>query len=384
MKVAITFPGCHRRAGVERVVYECARYLASTDNQVTVLASEWDEIPHPRVKMVRIQNGPMPSFLQGIGFLRKCTKALRNISFDVLNTHGCTCPFEGVHWVQSVHAAWLERAKQFRLLGSWSWWRQHLNPAHRILLCQERAHFRGRRFRHLIATTSAVKSDLTRLYGVPQNDITVIPNGFSPTEFNAARRMQNRSAARSALSLDQDETVFLFAANELARKGYTTLLKAIVCLPDQNFKLLAVGRFSQKEAVKLAIEMGVVSRIIFHSSTDDISWYHAASDALVLPTQYEAFCLTILEALGSGLPVITTDVPGARDVVRDGVNGKLIGNPDNVDGLAEAMASLCNKRITQEMSQETSSSVAGYKWPSLLNQYESILQQHSNAKGLDV
>jgi glycosyltransferase involved in cell wall biosynthesis len=62
----------------------------------------------------------------------------------------------------------------------------------------------------------------------------------------------------------------------------------------------------------------------------------------VLPTQYEAFCLAILESLGSGLPVVTSRVPGAHDAVQHGVNGALITDPRDGHELAEALRPLLN------------------------------------------
>ena len=45
MRVAIGFPGCHRRGGVERVVYECVRYLTNRHHAVDVLATDWENVP---------------------------------------------------------------------------------------------------------------------------------------------------------------------------------------------------------------------------------------------------------------------------------------------------------------------------------------------------
>src|SRR5579862_3187179 len=107
MKIALSFPGCHRRAGVERVVYECSRFLAGRGHEVTVIASEWDAHPGIRYRHVPPRNHPF--FLTGPSYFARSARAIRGGEFDVLNTHGCICPFDGVQWVQSVHLAWMNR-----------------------------------------------------------------------------------------------------------------------------------------------------------------------------------------------------------------------------------------------------------------------------------
>ena len=110
-------------------------------------------------------------------------------------------------------------------------------------------------------------------------------------------------------------------------------------------------------------------------STNEIAHYHAAADAFVLPTQYEAFSLAILEALGSGLPVITSNVPGARDAIQPGKNGLLLQDPNDPEELAEALRQTTQSRL-REMSEAAPDTVINYQWPRVLTRYESVLQKH--------
>jgi glycosyltransferase involved in cell wall biosynthesis len=109
------------------------------------------------------------------------------------------CPEGGVYWAQSVHAAWLEKAKSLRAPGSIAWWKQRLNPAHPLLLKLERSHFSKGGYRRIIALTEEVKADLGRFYGVPAADIDVVPNGYAPEEFNVPRAREIREAMRTEL-----------------------------------------------------------------------------------------------------------------------------------------------------------------------------------------
>ncbi|MGI4790073.1 MAG: glycosyltransferase family 4 protein [Janthinobacterium lividum] len=378
MKIALSFPGCHRRGGVERVVFECARYLAQHENDVTVFANEWDKDEEAPIRYEYVPIRKQPSFLRPLSYFQNATRLIDPGKFDVLNTHGCVCPTGGVHLVHSLHRAWLERSREMRGPLSAARWKQKLNPIHPVLLRLEALHFAERRYRKLIALTPQVKSDLHRLYDVPLEDVIVNPNGFSPTEFSPERRAARRNEMREHLGLKPDQTVLLFVANELERKGYPALIEAMRLLNDPSVRLLVVGRSDSASARRQAQEKGVSDQVIICGPTQDVSGFHAAADLFVLPTQYEAFCLAILEALGSGLPVVTTRVPGAQDAIQPGINGALVDDPKSGPMLAAALGPLLDKTARDALSDAAPASVLAYQWPTVFANYANILQQYSH------
>ena len=378
MTVALSFPGCHRRGGVERVVFECASYLAGRGHRVTVFADEWEKSERPGIEYRHVAARHRPDFLRGVSYYWKCSDAVAKAEFDVLNTHGAVCPTGGVHWVQSVHRAWLERSKEFRPALSMARLKQNLNPFHPLMLRLEEKHFRMRRYRKVIATTEEVKSDLHRLYEVPTEDVVVIPNGFSESEFNPERRAERRGAARQKLGLQPGDVALLFVANELERKGFKTVLEAMRILQSPRLRLLAIGRPRAAAIREETARFGLDAQVTACGSTSDVAEYHAAGDLFVLPTQYEAFSLAILEALGSGVPVITSNVPGARNAIRSGVNGFLIDDPKSGEQLAAAIATLLDDDKRSALSSQTPASVAAYRWSSVLQSYEQVLTENSN------
>jgi len=377
MRVALAFPGCHRRAGVERVMWECARFLDRRGHSVTVFANEWEPCPGAGIEYVRVPMLKTPFFLRGWSYFRNCTAMLDRSRFDVLNTHGCVCPTGGVQWVQSVHHAWLERSRKMRSPLSLSRLRQRINPLHPVLLHLERKHFRQGSYRKIIATTEEVRSDLVRLFGLPADDIVIVPNGFSPEEFNPERRQSRRAEARARVGLADTDIALLFVAHELERKGYRTILDAMVLLGRPEVKLLVVGRADRRQAQELAAARGMERQVIHCGPTGDVAEYHAAADLFVLPTQYEAFCLAILEALGSGLPVVTSCVPGARDAIVPGVNGNIIKDPNSGMELAEVLRPYLDAGFRAEVSARAPETVESYRWPKVLERYERVLEENA-------
>ena len=371
MNIALSFPGCHRRGGVERIMFECANFLVGRGHDVHVFACEWE--PAPVVTYHKVEVPKKPGFTFGRRYKNACTAMLRDQQFDVLNTHGAVCPTGGVQWVQSIHAAWLDAAKKFRAPMSLARWKQRLNPVHPVLLRLEAEHFGHRGYRKLIATTQQVRQDLNTYYGVPFEDVEIIPNGFSPTEFNPECRHDRRTEERHKLGLTDDHIVLLLVANELARKGYAAILGAMKILNNPNLRLIVVGRPSVEEVKRQAVQAGLGDQVLALGSHSDVAAMHAAADLFILPTQYEAFCLAILESLGSGLPVITSGVPGARDAILPGLNGYVVEDPKNIESLAETLRPLLDHSRIAALSATTPATVEQYQWPNVLKRYEEIL-----------
>ncbi len=110
-------------------------------------------------------------------------------------------------------------------------------------------------------------------------------------------------------------------------KGLAFLIKALAEIKKENappFKLLVLGRDRQGFYLRMAGDLGIFEEVVFAGSTDEPEKYYGASDVLVHPTFYDACSLTVLEALASGLPVVTTASNGASGVLCHGEEGWVI------------------------------------------------------------
>jgi UDP-glucose:(heptosyl)LPS alpha-1,3-glucosyltransferase len=124
-------------------------------------------------------------------------------------------------------------------------------------------------------------------------------------------------------------------------KGLIFLIKALAEIKKENspaFKLLVLGRDRPDPYLSLARKMGNFKDVIFAGSTDEPEKYYGASDLLVHPTFYDACSLTVLEALASGLPVITTHSNGASGIITQGQEGFVISDPRDDHALVEKIA----------------------------------------------
>lgn len=372
MKIALSFIGCHRKGGVERLLLESANFLARRGHNVHVYANQFDpEVLHSNVTQHPVWAANRPSLLRLATYTRRCRSELSSSRAEVHGAFGVISPPGGIMNVQSVHRAWIEASQRLRKFSGRM--RQICNPVHPLLLSLEKQYFGKRRYRKLTAPTEQVKQDLMRFYDVPEEDIVIVPNGFNAESLNPIRADALRPEMRKKFGYRNDDFVIIFVANELERKGFGPLLRAFASLDDPRLHLLAVvGRVSTEAYQDTVRRMGLGKQVRFVGAQNDLAPYYAAADILALPTQYEAWGLVIVEALACGTRVLTSRLAGASVAVKEGVNGELVDDP--VDEREIAAKLECLLHYPRDQRNEVAASVSKFQWENVLPLYEQVLK----------
>ncbi len=365
------FPAAHHRGGVERIAWEALRVLARRGPVVFV--GERLDPPIDGVEHWPAHSGT--GSLAPLRFRRSAGAALRRRRpDDVVIAFGANCPVPDVAVVNSVHQVWLAHGRPARIKGiAVPNAVRYLLLRHQVLLAVERAYYRAMRTRRLVVVSEQVATDLAARFAVPRNRCTVLHNGFHPAQCSPDRRRAHRGEQRAAWGVADDEIVLLFVANELHRKGFDCLLDAVARVGDPRLSIRVVGRAPIEPYAARIDALGLTGRVHYHGSVD-IGLAHAAADALVLPTQYEAFALTIVEALASGLPVVTTTVPGAGDLIAHGDNGLLQRDPLDAVELAGLLTRVLDPAERDRLSQAGPPSVAELSWDRLMARLDDVAQ----------
>jgi UDP-glucose:(heptosyl)LPS alpha-1,3-glucosyltransferase len=372
-RLALCYSGCHRRGGVERVVFEAARHLHK-NWRTSVVAHEMPalgELPSD-VQMLQLPGRVLPL---GLGMARtraETQDVIENCRFDVVAGFGVQSPRDSVVWIQSVHAAWWELSRQRR--KGWMRWQQRLNPFHRIVLKMEEQLLRHRRYRRLIALSPAVRDDLQRFYDVPASDVDILPNGFHPEEFHSGVRVRHRQEQRSRFGIPPAAWVVLFVANEWERKGLLPLLQAVALLKDPTVHLVAAGKLPAALIRRRAAKLGIRERVHLVGQTSHVNECFGMADAFALPTIYEAWGMVVIEALACGLPVLTSRTAGASVAIDPGVNGYLLSSPEEPEAVVEGLRKL--RRGLHATPTAIERTVESYAWGRLLSQYAAILRRN--------
>ena len=134
-------------------------------------------------------------------------------------------------------------------------------------------------------------------------------------------------------------------------KGLDYLIKALAKIKKEDhviFKLLILGRDEKEPYLRLAKKTGIFEEVIFAGSTDEPEKYYGAADLLVHPTFYDACSLTVLEALASGLPVITTSSNGAGGLINLHELGFVISDPRDHKILAQQITFFSDPKVREK------------------------------------
>jgi UDP-glucose:(heptosyl)LPS alpha-1,3-glucosyltransferase len=245
-------------------------------------------------------------------------------------------------------------------------------PRHLVLLAMERQYFRTSRARAIICPSRRDVDDLAEIYGVDPTIACVVPNPFDPEVFNADRRAACRIEARASLGVGDSEIALLFVANELHRKGFGEALAALAEVRDERLSLHLIGRTPPTRYRATMGRLGLTQSVHYHGATNDVGWWLAGADLLLLPTQYEPFGLVIVEALASGVPVITTSVAGAAEAVEHGRTGLIQDDPYDVSELASLIRTAVAADL-EAWGRHAAASVGAYSRDRVMAQVEEIL-----------
>ena len=183
-------------------------------------------------------------------------------------------------------------------------------------------------------------------WGVPAERITVIYNGFKMPEVNEANEGA-RLATKKMLGLAKHSVVSV--SRLVPWKGFDCVIDVAVKLGalenvPTDFRLYIVGDGPdrvklEEKAARLKAPVTFVGKV----EHEKVLAYLSACDVFVLNTSYEGFSHLLLEAMGCGVPIVTTPVGGNVELIADGKTGLLVGQNDE-QALASAISRLLNDK----------------------------------------
>jgi glycosyltransferase involved in cell wall biosynthesis len=204
-----------------------------------------------------------------------------------------------------------------------------------------------RRFDALIAVAEEHKRYLAEEEGLSREKIRVIYNGVDASRYRPAL-IGERAEVRAALDIARDAVVIMAVASLKELKRLDLLLKAAAPLlhgEGSPVRLVLVGEGPERESLEaLARELGVQERTFFLGVRDDVETVLRAADLVVLSSRTEAFPNVVLEAMASGLAVVTTDVGSVREMVEPEASA-IVVPPGDEAALARAIERLAGDAI---------------------------------------
>jgi glycosyltransferase involved in cell wall biosynthesis len=201
------------------------------------------------------------------------------------------------------------------------------------------------RFFHLRVSACLVVSEETREeaihFGIPPEQIYLIPNGVDGRQFHPTLP-EERAAARRALGLHCERLV-LYVGRLSPEKNPLGLLEAWAAIDTEARKgalLVLVGDGPQRDKVQAKAQAAnLAGRVHLAGHCNNVATWYQAADVFVLSSYNEGLSNSMIEALASGLPVISTRVSGSSILIESPTAG-LVVDSGNVENLAGALESL--------------------------------------------
>ena len=260
-----------------------------------------------------------------------------------------------------------ERARRFGLFDGDLDEFQRFPGGRRVRLLRDSRDRALHRVDHLVSPSSYLASLAVR-WGVPEERVTVVPNTAPPLP-----ALPTRDAARGRFGLDGP--TLAFAGRITRQKALAVALEALAQV--DGVSLLVAGDGPDLGEVRRgASERGLDGRVRFVGSLDrdDVLALFRAADASVLPSSWENFPHTVVEALAVGTPVIATAVGGVPELVRDGENGLLVPAGDSA-ALADAIRRLVSEPgLRDQLAAGAAASVEHLESEKLYSRLEEILR----------
>ena len=218
-----------------------------------------------------------------------------------------------------------------------------------------------------VAISRSVAQDLVymlRTKSAPE----IISNGVDLDEFCPGPK------DRSNFGLGENVTAALFAGDlKSPRKNLDTVLKALRLVP--NLHLLVAGSHAETSAPESAALLGISDRVHFLGFRRDMPAVMRTADIFVFPSRYEPCGLVLLEALASGVPVITSRSAGLSDLI-EATTGYVLEDCNDVQALATALAALASDAPRRQvMAQDARRSAERWSWRMMARRYVDLLEQ---------
>jgi len=361
--------------GLERHAVAVIEGLIRRGHEVHLYAQRWDRPENPQIHYHRVPVVGKPSWLRALMFHWGVNRRLQRTEYDIVLGLGVVM-FSPQHVYGldgGLMAEWLRVRYRFWPV------RFMMLLARPVLLVNwwlERRLMRGN-VSWLVTYSSSNKAQAFREYGVPPDRISVIPNGYDPQRFQEQRGAARRKEIRRRYGLQDDATVLLFVSQDFLRKGLDCLIRALPPVMRKNPRtwLVVVGKDKPARFQAMARREGVERRVIFAGATDVVEEFYAMADALVFPTRFDPFPLVCLEAMACGLPVITTRVNGVSDIIRDGSNGYVIDDPQDLEALTDRISRLLEPGHRNAMGQAAAETARLYTWDRHLQEFERLFQR---------
>ncbi len=346
--------------GREEHIYQISKYLALKGHRVTIVTSDYspsgeyimkrkaDKIPG--IKIVTLK-GYLTKIPPGRVQIPDLIDFLMDYKADIIHAHGMgeqpaeeafyAAKIKNIPFVFTLHFAPYDVYKKLNADHVWKVMQEY--QVYNILRGADK----------IIAVSPNEKEDIKKYTGYTGNNFEVIPNGFDRPQEKITPQLIKETFQKYGIPEGRKYVVFLGALTN-PRKGAFEAIQAYRAAKSKipDLFLILMGTWDArlnyaglaKTTTKVLEKLAKANNVIVTGWLNEKEKFAilSGSNLFISPTYYEAFGIALCEALYSKLPVIASNRGGCKYVVRNGVDGILVNDPENIGELTQAITSLVN------------------------------------------
>jgi len=359
--------------GIARVVHDLSHRLVKDGHEVTVVTYKDANIPNlseyendKGVEVYRVENymitpNNFTDWIMQLNFnlTAKATEIINEKGkFDVIHAHDWLVTYAAktlkqsfkIPLVSTIHAT-----EAGRNSGIHDEVQRYINDTEWLLTYEST---------DVIVNSNYMKNELQRLFGLPYDKISVIPNGVNLNLYSGIERDYN---FRRMYAMD-NEKIILYLGRLVYEKGIQNLISAMPKILDKynDAKLVVAGKGGMIDELRNQVNyMGIQNKVYFtgYLDSESVQKMYKCADVAVFPSTYEPFGIVALESMLSGTPTVVSDVGGLNEIIEHGVDGmkSYAGNPNSIAD--SVLALLYDQQLCNYISKNAKNKVKNnYNW----------------------
>jgi len=356
MKIALIHKKYTTHGGTERYMVGLSKFLVEKGHEVHVITGNIDESS----KSEEVTYHLVPAWGKHLGidkhiFAQSAKREVKKHNFDIIQSFSRLGFGDVIRIGGGCHQVFLDKylsSLENPLYKFKKKLEYKLSLQDFFTRYYEAEDFKKGNYKKIVAVSQMVKDDIIKIYDVPENDIIVNHNGVDIEKFNPNNKNKFSQEIRNKHDLSENDYVLLFLGTGFKRKGLKYVLESLK--NTKSAKLLIVGKGDIDKFKSKAEELSVLDRCRFIGPVREVEKYYAAADVFVFPSIYDPCANVTLEAMASGLPVITTVDNGASGVIENKKNGYILDRPDNIKKMVEYIKRLEDTDLRESFSENAS------------------------------
>ena len=358
MKILHVIPQLWRGNGAAKIIKDLVDYQITHGNLVTVVSlsvmspSYEKDLEDLGCEVIYLENRRYSLYNPKFFFqLRKMIK-----EYDIVHVH----LFPALYWVAL--------AKFFSFASCKLVLTEHsaLNNRQSIRILSPLEKFIYARYDAVVGVSNDVSKMLSSRFGFKANLYT-INNGIKIKELQSIA-----IASRKKIGIPKEAVLIVQVAKFYEQKDQKTVIRALSLLPEYFYVFFAGDGPLRSENEELAKYLGLSDRIVFGGLREDVIPILKAADIVIMSSNFEGLCLSVLEGMAIGKPVVVSDVLGLSQIVE---GAGLLFEPHNEKDLAAKIRLLMEDQLFyKSVSEKCKQRSEKYDVSAMGNRYNQLYQ----------